>query len=61
MSSSKIKINTIEMFQGVTKQWYFHIRSSNGKLIAQSEGYKSKAACTKTIQSIINHQIKLKT
>jgi uncharacterized protein len=26
-------------------QWYFHLKSANGKVVHGSEGYKSKAGC----------------
>lgn len=30
-------------------QWYFHIKARNGKIVAQSEGYKRFRSCEKTI------------
>jgi len=36
----------------VTPQWYFRIVARNGRTVAQSEGYHSKAGCLKTIASI---------
>lgn len=32
--------------------WYFHVKSSNGKIVAQSEGYKQKASALKTIKAL---------
>ncbi len=32
--------------------WYFHFLARNGKIIAQSEGYKRKQACLKTVTRI---------
>ncbi len=34
------------------KQWYFHIVGSNGKVIAQSEGYTRRSNCGKTVSSL---------
>lgn len=33
-------------------QYYFHIKSSNHKIVAQSEGYTSKSSAMNTIDSI---------
>lgn len=44
-----------ELFKGKNGDWYFHLKASNGKLIAQSEGYKTKEAGRRTIKSIIKH------
>jgi uncharacterized protein YegP (UPF0339 family) len=35
-----------------TGQYYWHIQSTNGKLICQSEGYKSKKNALKTVNRI---------
>lgn len=32
--------------------YYFHLKASNGKIIAQSEGYKTKISCLKGIESV---------
>lgn len=32
--------------------YYFRLKSGNGKIICQSEGYNSKAACMKGIAAI---------
>lgn len=34
------------------RQWHFRIKATNGQIIAQSEGYKNKGDCLKTIHSI---------
>jgi uncharacterized protein YegP (UPF0339 family) len=39
-----MKIYIFERFAG----WYFHIKAKNGKIIAQSEGYKKRAGAIKT-------------
>lgn len=31
-----------EIFQGKDGKFYFHLKSSNGEIIAQSQGYSSK-------------------
>lgn len=33
-------------------QWYFRLRSRNGKVICQSEGYKRKVDCLNGIRSV---------
>lgn len=32
----------IKMFKGDDGQWYWHVKAKNGKIVAQSEGYKTK-------------------
>lgn len=34
-------------------QWFFHLKSRNGKIVAQSEAYKKKASCLKTCSRLI--------
>jgi uncharacterized protein YegP (UPF0339 family) len=36
-------------------QWYFRLVASNGRIIAQSEGYHNREDCIDTITSIRNH------
>jgi len=36
------------------KKWYFTLKSGNGKKVAQSEGYKTRAMCIKTASNIAN-------
>jgi uncharacterized protein YegP (UPF0339 family) len=31
-----------------SKEWYFHIKGKNGKIVAQSEAYKTKQSVVKT-------------
>jgi len=33
-------------------QWYFTIKSSNGKIVVQSEGYKRRASAVKTAKRL---------
>ena len=42
----------IEIFKGRNKQFYFRAVAKNGKIVAQSEGYKSKAMCKRGIVSL---------
>ena len=35
------------------KQWYFHLKAKNGKVIAASEGYLALQGCEKTMNGII--------
>lgn len=45
----------IQYFQS-NYQWYFHIRARNGKIIAQSEGYRRKSSCLRTIEIFTHAQ-----
>lgn len=48
----KHKIKDFVTFIGKNKQFYFHIRGHNNRVILPSEGYKTKASRTKTISAI---------
>ncbi|MDR2403214.1 MAG: YegP family protein [Spirochaetaceae bacterium] len=41
-----------EIFIDRKKQYRFHLKASNGEIIAASEAYETKAACLKGIKSI---------
>jgi uncharacterized protein YegP (UPF0339 family) len=41
-----------EIFLDRKKQYRFHLKASNGEVIAASEAYETKAACVKGIKSI---------
>lgn len=47
-----------EIYRGIDRQFYFRIKSRNGKIIAQSEGYKRKRSAEDTVNLIIEHAIK---
>lgn len=50
---SKIKIKDFVTFQSSkNKQFYFHIRGHNNKIVIASEGYKTKQSRTSTIKAI---------
>lgn len=39
-----------EVWKAYSGQWYFHIRSRNHKVVAASEGYKSKSDAVKIVE-----------
>jgi uncharacterized protein YegP (UPF0339 family) len=41
-----------EIFIDRKKQYRFHLKASNGEIIAASEAYETKAACLKGIKAI---------
>lgn len=42
----------IEIFRGLNKkQFFFRVKSGNGKIVAQSEGYSSRAKCCLGIEA----------
>jgi uncharacterized protein YegP (UPF0339 family) len=41
-----------EIFIDRKKQYRFHLKASNGEIIAASEAYETKTACLKGIKSI---------
>jgi uncharacterized protein YegP (UPF0339 family) len=44
-----------ETFKGKNGDWYFHLKASNGNIIASSEGYKTKATMKRVINSLMKH------
>lgn len=51
----------IQTFTGKNKQYYFRIVATNGKIVLQSEGYKSKQSRKKTIISLMTKGIDVTT
>lgn len=41
-----------EIFRDVSEEFRFRLKAPNGKIIAASEGYKSKSGCKKGIKSV---------
>jgi uncharacterized protein YegP (UPF0339 family) len=41
-----------EIFQDRKKQYRFHLKASNGEIIAASQAYENKAVCLKGIKAI---------
>ena len=37
------RIPALQIFQGENLHWYWRLRGTNGKIVAQSEGYKQRA------------------
>lgn len=48
------KRNCIEIFKGKDKQFYFRVRAGNSEIVAQSEGYRTKANAIKGITALNN-------
>lgn len=46
------KRNCFEIIRGKNRQYYFRLRAGNSEIVAQSEGYKSKASAIKGIKAI---------
>jgi uncharacterized protein YegP (UPF0339 family) len=51
----------IQVFTGKNKQYYFRIVANNGKIVLQSEGYKTKQSRKKTIMSLMIKEIDVNT
>lgn len=44
----------VEIFQSIkNKEWHFRVKSNNGKIIAQSEGYKRKCGAENGYDSLL--------
>ena len=41
-----------EIFKDAHNEYRFHLRAANNKIIASSEGYKTKEKCLKGIRSV---------
>jgi uncharacterized protein YegP (UPF0339 family) len=48
-----MRAKTFKVYRDKKGEWRFQLVSSNGKIICSGEGYKRRADCVKTIQSII--------
>ena len=44
-----------EIFQGQDDKWYWHLKSANHEIIAQSQGYADKEGCLRGIEAVRNH------
>lgn len=43
----------IEIFRSTEDdQWYWHVKARNGRVVAQSEGYKSKQGAIKGVTAL---------
>lgn len=51
----KPKHARFEYWKGFDGQWYGHLKAPNGEIIAQSEGYKRKAAVKKWMEKLQMH------
>ncbi len=45
----------IEIFKDRKMEFRFRVKARNGRIIAQSEGYKTKKGCERGIDSLINN------
>lgn len=50
----------IEIFKDKKKEFRFRVKARNGKIIAQSEGYKTKNSCENGIESLKDNVIKIR-
>ena len=49
-----------ELFKGIDNQWYFSLVATNGKVIAQSEGYTQKKGALRGIKAVKSCALKAK-
>lgn len=43
----------ITVFKGDDGQWYWNVKSKNHKVVAQSEGYKTKAGAERGAKALV--------
>jgi uncharacterized protein YegP (UPF0339 family) len=41
-----------EYWKASNRQWYWHLKAGNGRIVAQSEGYKRRQGCLDTIHAL---------
>lgn len=46
------KCPKFEVYKDKAEEFRFHLKASNGEIIAASQGYKEKAGCLKGIESV---------
>ena len=46
------KTGSFEIYQDDKDEYHFVLKATNGEVIAESQGYKTKAACLKGIESV---------
>lgn len=54
-----MKLPCYQVFQGRDGQWYFRIKSANGKIIAQSEGYTRERRAHKAALRLILTSVRI--
>jgi len=50
--SPKGRVGTFTIFSGANEKWYFNLKAPNGEIVLASEGYNSRQAATKGIESV---------
>jgi len=50
----KLKMERIEVYKDKKKEFRFRVVANNNKIVAQSEGYKSKQGCIKGVYALCN-------
>lgn len=48
----KERTGSFEIYQDDKEEYHFILKATNGEVIAESQGYKTKAACLKGIESV---------
>lgn len=46
-----------EVYKDKRKEWRWHLKAGNGKIVAIGEGYKKRASAVKTINMIVKQTI----
>lgn len=54
-----MKLPCYQVFQGRDGQWYFRIKSANGKIIAQSEGYTRERSAHRAARRLITTSVQI--
>ena len=49
-----------EVWKSMSGEWFFHLKSPNGKLIADSEGYSRKGNALRGIEAVKKYAVNAK-
>ena len=50
-----MRTGIFEIRRAMSNQWYFVLKAANGRIIATSETYKTRAGVSNGINSVMNH------
>ena len=51
----KTRRGTFELYKDKRKEWRWRLKAGNSKVIAVSEGYKTRQGCINGVKSVMNH------
>lgn len=46
------EVKAVNVFMGEDAQWYWNVKARNGRIVAQSEGYRTKQGAVKGVTAL---------